>query len=387
MRILLTLPLLAIGLLSAPVAAQTVPGIEFVGCWSTPGGEGAARLCVLPESGPALRFVTIAADGGQSESSLRLDGERSAISANGCSGWEQARPTADRERLVVEAQITCGAGVAQKRTTVLSITPAGYLLQTTGTGIAMVVNTQLQLFAPVGSYVDIPGSLRDAMVRVMPEAEARRVAVRSAKVSARDLVELESMGVAGPVIDVVVAAAFPAAFVIDASGGVAATVEQGQVANGRRPSAGGLGGVGMFGGFPLYSSYEWEMMRACAYFGGFNCGFGLSALNYGRWGYGNGYYGFGYGYPGYWPGAYPVVVRPVASQPPSQTPGGTSGGRAVRGRGYTQNGDDGMSAAPRMTTGSSSGMGSSGSSSAGTSSTGSSSGSASGGRTAKPRDP
>lgn len=386
MRILNVLALVAVSSLAVPAAsAQSATGIEFVGCWSTPGAESGARLCVVPETGPALRFVTIASDGSTTESALRLDGERTAITASGCEGWEQARPSRDRERIVVDAQITCGGGVAQKRLTVLSITPAGYFLQTTGTGISMIANTQLQLFAPVVSYLDIPSALRESMVRVMPEAEARRLALRDAEVSARDLLELESMGVVGSIIDVVVAASYPSHFVIDASGGVAGTMEQGRVANGRRGMSSPLAGYGVMGGFPMLSMYDWEMMRACAYFGGFNCGYGFSALNYGRFGYGNGYYGFGFGYPGgFWPGAYPVVVRPVATQPPSSTPGSVGGGRAVRGRGYTQNGSDGMTATPRASTGSSSG---SGSSSAGSSSAGASSGASSGGRTAKPRDP
>lgn len=247
----------------------------------------------------------------------------------------------------------------------------------------MIANTQLRLFAPVSSYLDIPSALREPMIRVMPEAEVRRLALRDAEVSARDLVELESMGVVGSLIDVVVAASYPSHFVIDASGGVAGTSEQGRVATGPRGMASPLAGYGLMGGFPMFSMYDWEMMRACAYFGGFNCGYGLSALNYNRFGFGNGYYGFGFGYPGFWPGSYPVVVRPVATQPPSSAPGSVGGGRAVRGRGYTQNGSDGMSATPRASTGSSSGSGSS----AGSSSAGASSGASSGGRTAKPRDP
>lgn len=383
MRILMLVAMAAAGSLAAPAAsAQSVPGIEFVGCWATPSSANGARLCVLPASGPSLRFVTIASDGSQSESSLRLDGGRTAISANGCTGWEQARPSADRERLVVDAEITCGTGVAQKRTTVFSITPLGYFLQTTGTGIAMVANTQVQLFLPIASYLDIPSALRDPMVRVMPDAEIRRLQIRGNAVSARDLVELDAMDVAGSMIDVVVAASYPQSFVIDGTGGVANT-EKGSVASGRRPMSSPISGYGVMGGIPMLSMYDWEQMRACAYFGGYTCGYGLSALDYGRFGYGNGYYGFGYGYPGYWPSSGPVVVRPV--QPPSETPGSVGGGRAVRGRGYTQNGGDGMPAAPRTTT--SAPSSSTGSSSSGSSSAGASSGASSGGRTAKPRDP
>ncbi len=370
-------------LAAAPARAQQAParGLQFVGCWiANEGTSLSTRTCIYPGEGPSLHIVNLGTAMSKTESTLRLDGEKSPIDNEGCTGWEQARFTGDGERLIVNAEITCANNPVQKVITAFTITPNGNLVQTSGTGIAIIASAGLRVLAPVKSYLEVPAETRSATLPYLAEAEYERARLLSHRVSARDLLELERMGVATPVIDVLVAASYPEDFVIDASGGVAVQA-QGQAPNLDRSSA-----YPMFmNGYPLLSMYDWQVMQDCARFAA------LCPMEYrNRFVYGGylGYNAFGYPY-GYpynnwgWPGyGYPVVVRPVTSLPPSQQPG-VGGGRATRGRGYEADGAGTGTAQPRVTTTTTS------STSTGSSTGSSSGGSSSGGtqRTAKPRSP
>lgn len=376
-------------MLTAPVAAQEQPaGLPFAGCWAPADGFSALnRICLTPTGASMLEFTTIAADGKVTESILSLDGRRVAVKTEECEGWEEGRLTADGERIIVNAEITCGREPKQVRMTAFTITPSGYLLQATGTGFAMVANTQVRVFGPVESYADIPPATRELLMPYLASAERARLAVRDNAVSAKDLVEFDRLGVAPSLIDLMVAASYPKSFVIDGVGAVAGAGQiQGNAVE-RQMSNQFL----FMNGYPMLSMYDWQMLYECRRTG-FSCPtgvYGYSAYGYGgysgRYGLGGGWGGNGGYIPGY---GIPVVVRPVTTQPSGT---GSSGGRAVRGRGYTQtgSGSDGSTATPRSSAGSSNG-GSSVQSSGGSSSAGSSAGSSSSGsseRTAKPRSP
>jgi len=295
---------------------------------------------------------------------------------------ESARLTADGERIIVKSEVTCGPEPRQQRETTFSITPSGLLLQATGSGLAMVASAQIRVYSPVESYAAIAPAMRDAVMPHLVAAERARLDRRERPISARDLVELEALGVSAPLIDLMVAAAYPRSFVIDARLGSAsaATAERGgnagnEASHDRSP----MPGMMFLNGYPMLSMYDWQLLYSCARFNSFNCAampfYGFSGFSSG---FGNrfatGYYG------GYWPTNYiPVVVRPAA-------PAARDGGRAVRGRGYTQSGtSSGGSAQPRSTV-SPAGSGSSSSSGGASSSSGSSSSGGSA-RTAKPRPP
>jgi len=399
-RLQLTIAFAALGVAS-PSAAQVPdvsPGIQFAGCWTPADGIGTrARTCVVPSNGTLMLF-NVDRDGKNSESTLRLDGEKTPLDSEGCSGWEQARLTTDGERLIVDGEVTCGTDPKQRVQTAFTITPAGYFLQTSGKGFGMIPNAGLRLFVQVETYADIPAEIRTALSSYLAESERARMRIRDSKVSANDIVELDQMGVVAPVLDVVVAAAYPTDFIIDATGGAAdpQRVEQ-TSGGGRSPSTLRHCPTSLWmNGYPMLTMYDWETMFMSAGYGsvyGAECPVGYLGYNrYSRYGYGNPY-GYGYGYGpygyGYQGGGYTVVVvRPVPT-------GGASsgGGRAVRGRGYTEDGaTSGTTAQPRNSVGTGSSStraagSSSGSSSSGSS--GSSGGSSSGGepRTAKPRSP
>lgn len=386
--------LIAAGLLSvslaAPASAQ-VPsaGLAFAGCWAPADGLSERnRICLTPTASAIVEFTSITADGKATVSMLSLDGKRIEVRGESCAGWEEGRLTSDGERLLVNAEITCGTDPKQIRTTAFTIAPSGHLLQMTGSGLAQVATTQLRIFAPVESYADIPAATREQLMPYLVDAERTRLEVRANSVSASDLVEFERLGVATPIIDLLVAASYPKSFVIDGtSGGVTGTVDPGQ---GARQAAFAANPFGYMNGYPMLTMYDWQMLYECSRIG-IGCPLGYNMYGSSIYGYG-GRYGWGafggwggYGVPGY---GIPVVVRPVS--PPSET-AGTSGGRAVRGRGYTQSGNGdtgGGTAMPRNGVGTTSStstvQGSGGSSSGSSGSAGASSG-ASAPRTAKPR--
>lgn len=372
-------------------------GLAWVGCWEAVDGiQVQSRVCVMPDGDRDLRIVSFDAQNQATESTLRLNGERVPVSADGCNGWEQARLSTDGDRILIDAKLQCGDSPQQTISEVFVITPLGFWLQAKGAGVAMVANARVRVYRAVESYASFPADIRAALASRAQAAEYARNAMSERQVSARDLAELESMGVATPLIDLVVAASYPSSFVIDAEGATAATPTTGAQAN----------TLSMYSnpfywanGFPMLSYYDLAMLENCVRFRMFSCGMGGSRFGYSVFGAGGFrdpiFGGFSGGYNGaYWPGqGLPVVVRPAA--PPSDYPGNRGGGRAVSGSGYTSgtsgsSGSGTRSASPRSgNAGSTQNSGSAGASSS--SGSGSSSGSAgsssSGTRTAKPRTP
>lgn len=385
-------------ILAQNARASTARGLAWVGCWEAADGiQSQGRVCVIPEGARDLRIVSFDAQDKATESTLRLNGERTPVSAEGCTGWEQARLSADGERILVDAQLQCGDSPQRTIAEAFVITPTGFWLQARGTGIAMVANARVRLYRAVDSYASFPADIRAALAPQVQEAEYARNAM--SRVSARDLAELESMGVAAPVIDLVVAASYPSSFVIDTEGATAATGSAGAAVN---TSSLNSNPFYWSNGFPMLSYYDLAMLENCMRLRMFSCGIGSSRYGYSVFGSGNyrdpyygGYYG-GYN-GGYGPGqGIPVVVRPAAA--PSDYPGNRGGGRAVSGSGYSSgssgsSGGSTRSASPRSgNTGTSQNSGSAGASSSsgsggsgGSSSAGSSGGSET--RTAKPRTP
>jgi hypothetical protein len=311
--------------------------LPWVGCWTAVDGIAAqGRVCVIPAGERGLRIVSFADDGKSTESTLDLSGARTPIDASECTGWEQARLSKDADRILFDSELKCGDSPSQRRSTAFVITPTGYWLQVNGAGIAMIASAQIRLYAPAESYGGYPADIRAAVAPYVAQAEAARLSMIDRPVSATDLVELESMGVATPVIDLVVAASYPKSFVIDAQAGISnaqlAAGDEGRTSMSRSPFM-------MSNGFPMLSYYDMLMLENCMRFRSYNCGLfgsgiGYSTFGYSRYGYNDGfgpYYGGGY-----WPGTggLPVTVRPTTPVP-SDRPGNRGGGRAVSGQGYT----------------------------------------------------
>lgn len=371
--------------------------IALLGCWEpVSGGRFGEVTCVTMGPEPlTLQVTTIVPGSPSTQSLLRLDGSRQPIDSDGCSGWEEARPSKDGERILLEAEVTCGSAPKQRRSAVLTITPDGEWLHAEGTGIATIGNVQLQLLRPTQLYATIPEDIRQALSPVLEEAEAARTKLALTPVTAGDLIELDDMGAADALIDVVVAAAHPRSFALGVDGRAVAGLERERGGSGREllrphPAMYGFGYPGVFYSdldFMLNCSSIYGSWRYSSYADPHFC----SPYSY----YGNRYWDRYLG--GYWPGISPigpVVIRPV-------TP--SAGGRVVKGDGYTRPGTTtggtrsatprgysaGSTDARRTGSGSSSGAtrSSSGSSRSGSTASGSTTGSSSSGRTAQPRKP
>lgn len=393
-------------LMAAPLLAQREAGraLAFVGCWEDAEAGAAGMTCVLPQEGPALQLITVPPTGARTESVLRLDGTKVEITAEGCTGWERARVSRDDERIVMDSEIACNGLPRQQRAGAFVISETGDWLQMQGGGVASIATTQARRLRPVVGLQVIPSDLRPRIAPFLAEAEATRSAIAGRRVSAQDLIELDDLGTADPIIDLIVAASYPESFAIVGGGRDLQT---------RRSELGvATGGGGGGGGIPRYSmlpptAADWALWNSCMMMWGIRdpwaCGGRAPFAYYGL--YAPVYNGFGFGYwgspfgGGFWPGYVggPVVVQPIG---PGGGVGGRtpeSGGRVVKGGGYSAPSGGGSSGArPRSgdsggssVRSGSSGGGSSSSGSSGASSGGSSSGSSSsgGGRTAKPRDP
>jgi hypothetical protein len=359
--------------------------VALLGCWEpVAGGRFGELTCVTMGADAAeLRVVTIVPGSQTTESVLRLDGKQHPVTAAGCTGWESATISRDGERIHVAAEVSCDNGPTRRRSAALLITSRGEWLHAEGSGIATVGNVQLQVMRP---YLGMaPGSVRDAVEATAADAELAREALKLRQPTASDLVELADLGMAAPVIDVVVAAGHPKSFNLGVAGPSVTEL------------AGGAGDqrvreVPVFYGFGFPGFYynDFYSLYGCgsAYWGSpyslFNdtryCGM------YSFYGYGRDPWGRYAG--GYWPGTFPL--GPVIIRPSGRT---EAGGRMVKGQGYTKPGSttSTRSAEPRSSTASSSGgtRSPSGTTSGGSSRGGSTSGGSSSGgtRTAQPRKP
>lgn len=357
--------------------------VALLGCWepAASGRSGELTCVTMGADASELRVVTIAPGRPTTESVLRLDGKQHPIDADGCTGWESATPSRDGARIHVAAEVSCENGPTRRRSAALLITPNGEWLHAEGVGIAKVGNVQMQILRPhLGT---IPASVREAVHASAAEAESAREALRRERPTASDLVELAELGMAEPIIDVVVAAGHPRSFALGVANAGITPVEAG--ASDRSHFRDGPVFYGF--GYPGFYHNDWYSLYGCSdsfwaspyafYNDSRFCGV-YSYYGRNSW---SRYAG------GYWPGTYPlgpVIIRP-SGRP-------ETGGRMVKGQGYTKPGSttSTRSAQPRSTTASSSGGSKSPS---GTASGGSSAGSARGGsssggtRTAQPRKP
>ena len=381
-------------LLSAQATSASHPGLAWVGCWEPIDGlPGSRTTCVAPVGSAALRITTIGAGGTLTESTLQLDGERHAIDQNECRGWESARASRDGDRILIEGEVECATLPKQRRAGAFVITPNGDWLHIEGAGITRVSSSGVRRFRPMSTYLTVPMQLRDAVTPWLAVAEAARYESMDASLSAKDLIELEQAQVPVPIIDVLVASAHPQAFTLEATSVSRRPAYAGTAVADARDNWNMRGGApfyASFGGWPYVGMFDPFLMYG-------NCGWGFDAFcnrQFGMWGSPFGFNGLG-GWGGGF-GGIPVTVVPIGRPVPyDPSPSNNSGGRNVRGRGYTQGGDNsGGTATPRNTAGNAgsgsvnSGGGSSagaGSSSGAGSSTGSSSGTST--RTAKPRNP
>jgi hypothetical protein len=104
---------------SAQAAGDT--WLALTGCWHAEGDEAANVLCVVPE-GAGVRMVSLVNGVVRSESRIVADGRARQVNQEGCQGNERADWSADRTRLFVHTDQTCGAGLNRKVSGIIALT-------------------------------------------------------------------------------------------------------------------------------------------------------------------------------------------------------------------------------------------------------------------------
>src|SRR5262245_36464066 len=103
-------------LLPAAGNAQSIDSdqwLAFQGCWHADGDEAATVLCVVP-IGTGVKMVSLRNGTQQSESRIVADGRERNVTQEGCQGTERADWSADKLRLFVHTDQTCGGALNRK---------------------------------------------------------------------------------------------------------------------------------------------------------------------------------------------------------------------------------------------------------------------------------
>ena len=393
-QLVFALTVLALGSPAYGQTANDARWLPWLGCWELSehavrdSGEPATeeqrqpsvadttrpRVCVTPVPPNGASFTTTIGAEKAFDQTVTADGLDRAVDDGECRGTQSAEWSADGLRLFARAQLTCAGDSTPRGVTGLALlAPDGTWLDIQAVDVGGRENVRVRRYRRVLDETGAAAAARphiaatrlrlsdikEASPKISPRAiEAALVETDAGfDLTGRDLIGLDDAGVAGSVVDVLVALSYPDRFMVERT---------------RDSRAAG-------GGF-FYDPFFLDYGFLSPLDGGFYAPYYYSPFAYSSYGrfYNPGFFA---------PGA--IVIDGSAEPQPSGT------GRVVNGLGYTQirerEPERGVSSASGA--GSSAGAASSGSSSGGSVSTqgfssgGSSGGSGDGGggRTAVPR--
>ena len=395
----------AIALTSAVVHAQDVDPRwrAWTGCWTPIAGANmpgqvAGTVCVLPATGKsAVDILSVSGSKVTDRMHLDADGAEHPVSRDGCTGVEAARWSPNGTRVYLREALQCGA-ISRNSTGVMSfdqqyrwldvrgvssgttqgVAVARYEALMDSTGLPAEVRPAFALRGPAANNAILAASAPLTLADIADVATSADTGVAttwlvertrdvSLSINGKQLEALADQGVAPPVIDVLVAIAYPTNFALNT--GSTAPVERPAVAHTDRSAYRDY----------LYSDpYSWYPYDPWSLYS-----------------YGFGYYGYRYGYGyyspysyynpyGYYPGSGPIIVVNGSGGGGGGGTVGSSHGRVTRSGGYTQggSGSSGGGTAGRTTS-----VSGGSASSSGSSSSGSASSSSGGGRVAVRKPP
>jgi len=328
--VLIGLAIPASGSAQTPSAGFDARWLPWVGCWrpadQSSGADG-LHVCVVPASASGVRIITIAGDRVVREEPVVPDGSSRAIDEPGCRGSLKSEWSADGLRIYSNGESACENDAPRTVSALSLLTGDAEWIDVQVVTVARQEGVRLRRYRRSNDQPPdpslIPPDLRaradhvalgvrlsidhviDASRHVAPRViEALLFETRPVfPINSRQLIALGNGGVAGPVIDLMVAFSFPGKFDVRRSG--------------VRPVP-GYGG----GGYPFAeeelaeSAWPWYYDRYYAF---------DSPFAYWRW--------------GYWGGGYDIFPESgfiVSGGPekPSFTP--FPHGKVVNGTGYTQ---------------------------------------------------
>jgi hypothetical protein len=395
--------LLVIAALTAPAAsAQDAPPPSstarafgaFLGCWSqapgtvaSPGGRSATPLrCIVPGDAPTqLRITDYLADSVVSSELLDAAPRPAEVADRGCRGTHAVTASADGRRLYHAGRYVCTGEREAAERGILALSGDGRLLdvrelESGGNGVIDVRRLApvpmdrgwpAEVAARIGGDVRAIEAARADASAPLSVAQVAEASVRlpqpiverwllargdAMRIDAATLGALADAGTPGPIVDVLVALAYPAAFSVDPDGrGAIALASTARGDNGNRTNA-------------MYQ--QWAAQRFSAFCNS-PLGLGpwapLGMVGLRPWGFDIGdncWQGLGYGAFGWSPwspflfGYRPIIVggtggvitpvRPVTVIPTVTAP--ASRGRLVNGRGYQGGGGSAGSGSSRPVT-------------------------------------
>ena len=177
--------------ITALFAAALAPAIEaaqpddawlaWVGCWRAEGDSSERSLCIVPD-GNGVRMITLNAGRIESESRVVANGQPRAITQEGCTGTETAVWSADRKRVFLNADMSCGNNVARKVSGVFAMLPGSQWAS-----IQSIQTAEQKRLHTVRYVETTPANLPDDIARTYRDNRLARETVRLGATAALDL--------------------------------------------------------------------------------------------------------------------------------------------------------------------------------------------------------
>ncbi|MBM4194094.1 MAG: hypothetical protein FJ202_06915, partial [Gemmatimonadetes bacterium] len=197
-----TLAIIASAAASASAGAQAAtPALDarwqaWAGCWtpvSQPGSPseigGSSTLCVVPAAGnSAVDVVTVVSGRVTGTTRIEADGQRHAVSRDGCTGTETAIWSTLGSRVFLTSELNCD-GVARRSQSVMSFNQRYEWLDVQGITSGKNVGVAVTRYNPLPDATALPEELR---VRVASRSAATNNAIlaASAPLSLADIADV-----------------------------------------------------------------------------------------------------------------------------------------------------------------------------------------------------
>jgi hypothetical protein len=142
---------------------QTYDFLPWQGCWQAEGAPNGELLCILTDRSGGMRMITVQNGETVAESRIIADGRSRPVEQAECKGTEQARWSADRQRLFLSSDLTCSENVARNANGLFVFTgPREWIsVQSVNVGDQTAVRTTRYTQAEMDG---VPAAIRSALI-------------------------------------------------------------------------------------------------------------------------------------------------------------------------------------------------------------------------------
>ena len=183
----------------------------MIGCFETSAGFRGGRtptaarptVCVSRTAvSSAVELSTIQNGTVLTRDTIDASGQQRPVSAQGCTGWELARWSADVHRVYLRSEVTCADKIKRVGTGILAISPVGEWLDIQG--VTAGGNSGVR----VTHYVDAPDSLIDLLPTIAGAHANRQLATSGARTAAGGALAIGAIAEAAKAVDTAVVQAW-----------------------------------------------------------------------------------------------------------------------------------------------------------------------------------